>query len=63
MTVQVHPGCLLCHVRPTNLISPTAPMIAHEAVHAYLLFYVVRPQGRGTFAVKLTDVLCALCTM
>ena len=29
MTLQVHPGWLLCCVSPTNLISPSAPMIAH----------------------------------
>ena len=28
-----------------------------------LLFYLVRSQGQGTFAVKHTDVFCALCTI
>ena len=61
MTVKVHPGWLLCRVSPINLISPSAPMITHAAVRAYLLFYIVRPQSRGTFAVKQTDVFCVLC--
>ena len=63
MTIQVHPGWHLYSVSPTNLISPSAPMIAYVAVRACLLFYIARPQGWGTFAVKQTDVICALCTM
>ena len=35
-------------------------MIAHAAVRACLLFYVVRPEGPSTFAVKHADVLCAV---
>ena len=46
----------MCRVNPTNLISPPAP-IAHAAVRACPLFYVVRSQGRGTFAVKRTEVI------
>ena len=59
------PGLAFGYASPTNLISPTASMIAHVAVYACLLFYVVRPLGRDTFAVKQTDAfaLCVLCKL